>query len=98
MRTYRKKNGFSSVERVLKAMLTDTPLTMNLNNIEYMQILLAGKNTLEERFAEIEAKEVRRRLVGSRSAVDRMYPQVKRIIKMPDLPKSLVSLLERTVS
>ena len=98
MRTYRKKNGFSSVERVLKTMLSDTPLTMNLNNIEYMRILLAGKKTLEERFAEIDAKEVRSRLEESRAGVGAMYPQVKKIIRIPDLPKSIVSLLEQAAS
>ena len=43
MRSFRKKNGFNSVERVLKTMLPDTPLAMNLTNTEYMKILLAGK-------------------------------------------------------
>jgi hypothetical protein len=98
MRTYRKKNGFSSVDRVLKTMLSDTPLTMNLSNTEYMQILLAGKNTLEERFAEIDAKEVRDRLAESKPDAARIFPQVKKILRIPDLPKSLVSLLEQAAS
>ena len=98
MRTYRKKNGFNSMERVLKTMLPDTPLTMNLKNSDYMKILLAGKETLEERFAEIDAKEVRRRLEETRNGASTMYPQVKKIIRTPDLPKSKVSLLEQVVS
>ena len=98
MRTYRKKNGFNSMERVLKTMLPDTPLTMNLKNSEYMKILLAGKKTLEQRFAEIDAKEVRRRLEESRNGASMMHPQVKKIIRIPDLPKSIVSLLEQTAS
>ena len=56
MRGYRKKNGFNSVARVIKTMLPDTPLTMNLKNQDYMQIILAGKKTLEERFAEVDSK------------------------------------------
>ena len=32
IRTYCKKNGFNSMGRVLKTMLPDTPLTMNLKN------------------------------------------------------------------
>ena len=98
MRTYRKKNGFSSVQRVLKTMLSDTPLTMNLNNAEYMEILLAGHATLEERFAEIDAKEVRRRLEESKLYAGRIFPQVNKILRMPDLPKSIVSLLEQVAS
>lgn len=95
---YRKKNGFNSVERVLKTMLPDTPLTMNLKNQEYMQIILAGKKTLEERFAEIEAEEVRYRLKQSRLEMSMMLPEIKKIIRIPDLPKSIVSLLEQAVS
>jgi len=98
MRGYRKKNGFNSVERVLKTMLPDTPLTMNLKNQEYMQIILAGKKTLEERFAEIEAEEVRYRLKQSRLEMSMMLPEIKKIIRIPDLPKSIVSLLEQAVS
>ena len=98
MRGYRKKNGFNSMERVLKTMLTDMPLTMNLKNTKYMQILLAGKTTLEERFAEIEDKEIRHRLVESRNGVSTMYPQLKKAIRIPDFPQSIVSLLEQAAS
>jgi len=94
-RSYRKKNGFSSVEKVLKTMLPDTPLVMNLNNREYMQILLAGKKTLEELFAEIDSKEVRRAMEESGKLAGMMYPQLKKIIRIPNLPKSIVSLLEQ---
>ncbi|NQT60689.1 MAG: hypothetical protein HQ557_17080 [Bacteroidetes bacterium] len=98
MRGYRKKNGFNSVERVLKTMLPDTPLTMNLKNQEYMQIILAGKKTLEERFAEIDAKEVRYRLKQARIEMSMMLPEIKKIIRIPDLPQFIVSLLEQAAS
>ena len=86
------------MERVLKTMLPDTPLTMNLKNQEYMQIILAGKKTLEERFAEIDSKEVRRGLEQSRIETSTIYPGLKKIIRIPDLPKSVVSLLEQAAS
>ncbi len=98
MRSFRKKNGFNSVERVLKTMLPDTPLTMNLKNQEYMKILLAGKETLEQRFAEIDSSEVRRRLEESRNMTGAMHPQLKKLIRTPELPKSIVALLEQTAS
>jgi len=68
---------------------------MNLKNKEYMRILLAGKNTLEKRFAEIDSKEVHRRLEQSRTGTSTMYPQLKKIIRIPDLPKSIVALLNQ---
>ena len=79
-------------------MLPDTPLTMNLKNQEYMQILLAGKKTLAERFAEIDSKDVRRRLEQSRTGTSTIYPQLKRIIRIPELPKSIVALLNQEAS
>ena len=63
-----------------------------------MRILLAGKKTPEEGFAEIDAKEVRRRLKESRNGATKIHPQVKKIIRIPDLPKSIVSLLEQAAS
>ena len=98
MRGYRKKNGFNSVKRVIKAMLPDTPLTMNLKNEEYMQIILAGKKTLEERFAEIDSREVLRGLTQSRVDMSNIHPCIKKIIKTPNLPKVVVSLLEKAAS
>ena len=98
MRGYRKKNGFNSVERVIKTMLPDTPLTMNLKNKEYMQIILAGKETLEERFAEIDSKEVLLGLAQSRVEISTMHPEIKKIIRTPNLPKAVVTLLEKAAS
>ncbi len=98
MRGYRKKNGFNSVERVIETMLPDTPLTMNLKNQEYMQIILAGKETLDERFAEIDSKEVRLGLAQSRVEISTMHPGIKKIIKTPNLPKAVVTLLKKAVS
>jgi hypothetical protein len=97
MRGYRKKNGFNSVERIFKTMLADTPLTMNLKNREYVQLLLGGNKTLAEKFAEVDAAQIRRRLAQSRNAATR-YPQLRRIIRLPDLPKSVVSVLQRAAS
>ena len=78
-------------------MLPDTPLTMNLRNREYMKILLAGKDTLEQRFADVDAKQIRRLMKQSQGG-NAKCPQLKRILRIPDLPKSIVSLLEQTVS
>jgi len=39
------------MHRALQAMLADTPLVKNLDNSDYMQILLDGKENLAELFA-----------------------------------------------
>ncbi len=98
MRSYRKKNGFNSVERVIKTMLPDTPLIMNLKNKEYMQIILSDKETLEERFAEIDSRAVRCGLEESKIEISTIHPGLKKIIRIPNLPESIVSLLEKAAS
>ena len=97
MRTYRKKNGFASVERVLNKMLPDTPLAMNLNNKEYMKILLRGK-TLEERFAEIDSRQIRNRLVHTAMGPGSTSPRIRKIIRLPNLVESIVTLLQQAAS
>ena len=98
MRTYRKKNGFASVEKVLQKMSADTPLVMNLNNEEYMKILLAGKATLEDRFAEVDSHEIRERLIWQTKITGSACPQIRKIIRLPQLPKAIVKLLRLSAS
>ena len=98
MRIFRKRNGFSAMRSILKTMFAETPLVMNLENSGYMHILLDGKKTLEQRFAEIDAQEVRRAMEESRKAGNTMLPQIKKIIKLPRLPELLVSLLQSKAS
>ena len=98
MRTYRKKNGFASVEKVLQKMSTNTPLVMNLNNKEYMKILLVGKTTLEERFAEVDSREIRKRLLSETMITGSACPQIRKIIRLPQLPKTIVNLLQKAAS
>lgn len=98
MRTYRKKNGFQAVARILKAMLKDTPLVMNLKNKDFMEILLDGKKNLAERFAVVDAEIVRkqmRRSTGTEYAVSAI---LKKIISTPTFPESLTLLIDKKAS
>ncbi len=79
-------------------MLPDTPLAMNLNNEQYMNLLLGEGFTLEQRFAEIDSHEIRRLLKEKPLAPCAAYPQIKNIIRLPDLPKSIAALLKKTAS
>jgi len=40
---------------MLRSILAETPLVKNLDNEEYVKILLDGCQTLEERFAKIDS-------------------------------------------
>ena len=54
-RAYRRKTGTGPMCRALQAMPADIPLVRNLDNPDYMNILLDGKANLEALFAELGA-------------------------------------------
>ena len=91
-RRYRKKSGMNTLSKNLKAMLSDTPLIKNLENPEYLKIILDGKQRLEERFAEIEVQLVLKELSNLQHESEKVFPKIKKIIKMPELPDTLVAL------
>lgn len=55
-RHLRKKSGNISVKRALTAMLPGTVLVKNLENEEYLELILDGASKLEERFAQIDSR------------------------------------------
>ncbi len=97
-RMYRSKAGTQSLNKVIKTMLADTPLVKNLSNPEYVKIILDGHNSLEDRFAEIDEKLVRREMKkseGHRFISARM----KKVLRKPNfqfsftkMPKTAVGL------
>jgi hypothetical protein len=89
---YRKKSGNNSMSKTIKAMLAETPLVKNLNNPEYVKIILKGKATLEERFAEIDSKIVRAEMKKTRQSSEKVPTEIKALINKPQLPKILVEL------
>ena len=91
-RGYRKKSGSNAMSKTLKAMLADTPLVKNLENQEYLNILLNGKTRLEELFAEIDAKIVREKMRKTQDDSERIPTKIRRIIKKPQLPQIIVKL------
>ena len=74
-------------------MLADTPLIKNLDNPEYMQIILDGNDTLEERFEKIDSCMVTEKLKMEQKACEKISPEMRKIIQRPDLPDKLTSLL-----
>ena len=79
---------------MLKAILADTPLVRNLENDEYMGIILNGCETLAERFSQIDDTLVRKKLKEAQDSKEMLSPEVKKIITLPDLPKQIFSLFD----
>ena len=74
-------------------MVADTPLVKNLDNDEYVKILLNGSSTLEECFAKIDTNKVIERLKAGHNKTERINPQMKKIVRLPDLPERMIALL-----
>jgi len=91
-RGHRRKSGNNSMHRVLQAMLADTPLIKNLDNPKYMELLLNGKNRLEELFAELENNSCLDE-VKPVPDTDRILPGFRKLTKMQDLPSLIFRLI-----
>lgn len=91
-RTFRRKSGCHSLTKTFYAILADTPLVRNLDNKEYMTLLLNGKVSLEQRFADIDAEKIRRYFTDLRAddAPFRLPAGMKKVLRLPNLPLQLV--------
>jgi hypothetical protein len=90
-RMYRSKSGTQSLNKVIKAMLADTPLVKNLSNPQYLKIILNGHDTLEERFAEIDEKLVRQEMKKS-EGLQAISARMKKVLRKPNLPSLLTKM------
>ena len=90
-RMYRSKSGTQSLNKVIKAMLADTPLVKNLSNPEYLKITLNGHDTLEGRFAEIDEKHVRQEMKKS-EGLQGISSRMKKVLRKPNLPSLLTKI------
>ena len=93
-RGQRRKTGTNSMNRMPRTMLADTPLVKNLDNPDYMEVLLDGKANLEELFSELG----RTPLFAddkSQADIDRILPGFRAIIKLPKLPEQVLSLFTK---
>jgi len=88
----RKKNGTASLNKVLKSALADTPLVQNLNNRKYVEIILNGCSTLEERFSQIDTHLVQEEMKNVRNSSEKILPAIKKLVRNSDLIMNISSL------
>ncbi len=82
--------------RTLQTMLVDTPLVKNLDNPDYMEILLNGKANLQALFAEIGIM-LPAGIAESQDEVDRILPGFRTLINLPTLTQHVVRLFTKPV-
>ncbi len=78
----------------------DIPIALvnNLQNPEYMKILLKEKTSLEELFAEIEIDTLRDELRKAQFSPEKIPIKIKRLTAMPDYPEKLMKMVEKALA
>ena len=94
----RRRTGNASSSRMLRTILAETPLVQNLENLTYMKILLNGKASIEELFAEIEIETLRKAFRAALDAPGRIPSKLKPLIAMHDFPEKLVSMITKAIA
>ncbi len=88
----RKKTGMGSLNKMLKAVLADTPLVQNLKNDKYMEIILNGCSNLAERFSQIDADLVQKELTKAAENNCKIFPGIKKMIRDTELTVKISTL------
>ena len=97
-RASRRRTGNASSSRMLRTILAETPLVRNLENPSYMRILLNGKASLEEVFAEIDIDTFRDAFRETQDVPEKIPSKLKPLIAMPDFPEKLLSMAEKAAA
>ena len=94
----RRKTGSSSSSRMLRTMLAETPLVKNLQNPDYMKILLKEEATLEDLFAKIEIATLREEFRKAQLNPEKIPAKIKSLIALPDYPERIVKMVEKAAA
>ncbi|MCF8105278.1 MAG: hypothetical protein K9K64_07345 [Desulfohalobiaceae bacterium] len=82
------------ISSMLHTMLAETPLIKNLDNPEYMEILLDGRTCLEELFADID-KQIKFKDNETKKSNDRIMPGFRSVMKLKNLPERVIQLFAK---
>ena len=91
----RRRTGHNSISRFLQSMIADTPLVRNLENPAYLKVLLQGRATLEERFAQIDIDVVRKELLVAQASLEKVPSKIRQLIAVPAFPQTISHLFQK---
>ncbi len=97
-RINRRKTGNAASSRMLRTILAETPLARNLQNPDYMKILLNGKSAIEEVFADIEIDALRQEFRKAQNNPEKLPAKLKTLIAMPDYSSKLVAMIRNSAA
>jgi hypothetical protein len=93
-RGVRRRTGHNSISPLLQGMIADTLLVHNLENPSYLKILLNGQATLEERFAQIDIKTVRKELQLAQASLEKVPSRIRQLIAAPTFVDTISRLFK----
>ena len=70
----------------------------NPDNPQYMDIILNGKASLAERFAQINIVQARNAHAEAQKSTQRYLERMAELFKIPHLPKQLIKTSPKTVA
>ena len=94
----RHKTGCQALGRTLRTMLADTTLVHNLQNPEYLKILLDGQPSLEALFAQIDPATVREELEKAQQNPERVPRALKQYIGSLPSPAPIKNFIQNLKS
>ncbi len=92
-RAHRRTTGNNSMCKKLQSMFADTPLIKNLDNPDYMKVILNKANSLEEKFAEIDYKKVIVKMNDARKVESKIPHKITKFIRKDETMKKLLYLI-----
>ena len=92
-RSYRRATGNNSIRKKLQSITADTPLVKNLDNPAYIDVILNGKESLEEALAEINQRDVVRKMLETRNDEAKIPRKVLLLIRQKETMQKLLYLI-----
>jgi hypothetical protein len=92
-RAYRRRTGNNSMCKKLQTMFADTPLVKNLDNPDYMKLILGESKTLEEKFADIDHKKIITKMKDAGKIETKIPRRIKKLIRKERTISKLLYLL-----
>lgn len=92
-RAHRRRTGNNSMCKKLQTMFADTPLVKNLDNPDYMKLILGGTKTLEEKFSEIEHEKIMTKMKDAGKIESKIPRRIKKLIREEKTINKLLYLL-----
>jgi hypothetical protein len=96
-RDYRRKTGNNSMARKLGAMNANTPLVKNLNNKQYMDILLDDCKCLEEVFSRIEADDVHAQMRKESQIREKIPAKMRKMMRSENFPQMMLKSIKSMI-